>query len=90
MPNNIINYTDPNQILWGAEEIGRCANIFLKNANGKVVVDEQGDPVVDVDGVYYKVRAGLLDVGRNGRHLTSTVGRVRNSALNTPLKTEAA
>jgi hypothetical protein len=87
---NRISYTDPDQILWGAEQIGRCAGIFLKNESGKTVVDEGGDPVVDEDAVYYKVRAGLLDVGRNGRHLTSTVERIRNSALNTPLKAEEA
>ena len=88
--NDRTNYNDHNQILRGAHEIGRCAHIFRKNKDGKTVVDEDGDPVVDLDKVYYKVRAGLLDVGRNGRELTSTVERVRNSALNTPLKTEEA
>jgi hypothetical protein len=78
-----------DQILWGAEEIGRCARLFLKK-DGKVVLDEAGNPVIDFDKVYYKVRAGLLDVGRNGRELTSTPRRIRDSALNRPLKTEAA
>jgi hypothetical protein len=83
------SYTDPNQILRGAHEIGRAAHIFRKK-DGKLVVDEDGDPVVDLDKVYYDVRAGKLDVSRNRRELISTVGRVRNSVLNTPLKTEAA
>ena len=83
------NYTDPHQILRGAHEIGRAAHIFRKK-DGKLVVDEDGDPIVDLDKVYYKIRAGLLDVGRNGRELTSTVERIRNSALNSPLKTEEA
>lgn len=83
------SYTDPSQILGGAHEIGRAGHIFRKK-DGKIVVDEDGDPVVDIDKVYYKVRAGLLDVGRNGRELTSTVERIRNSALNTPFKTEEA
>jgi hypothetical protein len=83
-------YTIPSQILRGAREIGRAACIFRKNKDGKIVVDADGDPVVDTDKVYYGVRAGLLDVGHNGRELISTVERIRNSALNTPLKTEVA
>jgi len=83
------SYTNPNQIVRGAHEIGRAGHIFCKK-DGKLVVDEDGDPVVDVDKVYYGVRAGLLDVSRNGRELTSTVERIRNSVLNPPLKTEAA
>jgi hypothetical protein len=78
-----------DDILWGAEEIGRCAHLFLKK-DGKIVLDDAGNAVVDIDKVYYKVRAGLLDVGRNGRELTSTPRRIRDSALNSPLKAEEA
>jgi len=83
------SYTNPHQILRGAHEIGRAGHIFRKK-DGKIIVDADGDPAVDIDKVYYGVRAGLLDVSRNGRELTSTVGRIRNSVLNTPLKAEEA
>jgi hypothetical protein len=83
-----INYTDPNQIVRGAHQIGRAGHIF-RTKDGKIVVDGDGDPVVDVDKVYYDVRAKKLDVSHNGRELISTVGRIRNSVLNTP-KSEGA
>jgi hypothetical protein len=88
MSTSYTSYTNPDQIVRGAHEIGRAGHIFRKNKDSKIVVDEDGDPVVDVEKVYYEVRAGKLDVSRNGRELISTVGRVRNSALNTSLKTE--
>jgi hypothetical protein len=82
--------SDPNRILWGAVDIGREAHLFLKDENGKVLLDEDGNPRVDTDKVYYKVRAGLLDVSRNGRELTSTPARIRSSALGAPNQIEAA
>jgi hypothetical protein len=85
-----INYTDPSQIVRGAHQIGRAGHIFRTNKEGKIVVDADGDPVVDVDKVYYDVRAKKLDVSHNGRELISTVGRIRASVLGTPLKTEEA
>jgi hypothetical protein len=81
---------DPNRILWGAIEIGREAHLFLKDENGRVLLGEDGNPRVDTDKVYYKVRAGLLDVSKNGRELTSTPARIRASALGTPNQVEAA
>jgi hypothetical protein len=77
---------DHDRILWGAIEIGREAHLFRKDENGKVLLDGDGNPRVDIDKVYYKVRAGLLDVGRNGRELTSTPARIRASALAPPIK----
>jgi hypothetical protein len=85
-----ISYTDPNQIVRGAHQIGRAGHIFRTNKDGKIAVDADGDPVVDIDKVYYDVRAGKLDVSHNGRELISTVGRIRASVLNTPPKIEAA
>jgi hypothetical protein len=81
---------DPNRILWGAIEIGREAHLFVKDNNGRVQLDEDGNPRVDTDKVYYRVRAGLLDVGRNGRQLTSTAARIRASALGAPNQIEGA
>jgi hypothetical protein len=80
---------DPNQIVRGARAIGEAAGLFRQNEKGKVLVDQDGDPIVDVDRVYYAVAAGKLDVSKNGRGLVSTVGRIRTSSLGTP-KIEAA
>jgi hypothetical protein len=82
-------YDNPNQIVRGAYEIGLVASIFEKKG-GKIVVNQDGGPIVDTNKVYYDVRAGKLDVSHNGRELVSTVGRIRNSVLNTSLKIEAA
>jgi hypothetical protein len=83
-------FTDPNQIIRGAREIGLVARLFRRGENGKVLVDPDGDPLVDEDRVFYQVRAGKLDVSRHGRELVSTVGRIRASILGTHTQIEAA
>jgi hypothetical protein len=83
-----MNSIPRGRLLWGALEIGREARIFKKK-NGKIVIDENGDPVVDIDKVYYRASKGLLDVSRNGRILVSTDERIHESALN-PLNKVAA
>jgi hypothetical protein len=72
---------NPHRILWGATEIGQEARIFVRDKNGNVVFDENGNPQIDVERVYYKVRRRLLDVSRNGRELTSTPARIHQSIL---------
>jgi hypothetical protein len=84
------SFTDPNQIVRGAREIGLVARLFRQNEKGKTLVDQDGDPVVDVDRVYYQARAGKLDVNRHGRELVSTVGRIRASILGTTQIEQAA
>jgi hypothetical protein len=84
------NHIDPNQIVRGARAIGLVAGLFERDEKGKPVLDEDGDPVVDRDAVYYAAARGLIDVNRNGRHLVSTVGRIRASILGTPAKIEQA
>jgi hypothetical protein len=71
--------SDPHRILWGATEIGLEARIFVKDKSGAVVLDENGNPKVDTNKVYYKVKRRLIDVSRNGRELTSTPARIHAS-----------
>jgi hypothetical protein len=86
----VTRFTDPNQIVRGAREIGHVARLFRRDEKGKVLVDQDGDPVIDEDRVYYQVRAGKLDVSRHGRELVSTVGRIRTSILGTHTPIEEA
>ena len=72
---------NPHRILWGATEIGQEARLFVRDKHGNVVLDENGNPKVDTDKVYYKVRHRRLDVSRNGRELTSTPERIHRSIL---------
>jgi hypothetical protein len=83
------DFTDPNKILFGALAIGLAAGIFVTDAKGRPIRDEDGDLVVDIDKVYYLVRSRRIDVSKCGRALTSTVGRIRASIL-APLKSDAA
>jgi hypothetical protein len=56
-----------SDILWGAEEIGREANLL----------DENGD--VDRRRVFYKLERGLLPAKKNGREWVSTRTAIRSA-----------
>jgi hypothetical protein len=57
---------DPDRPIWGAEAIGREANIL----------DEDGN--VDLRKTYYKLEKGYLDADKNGREWVTTPRRLRN------------
>jgi hypothetical protein len=73
--------------LWGAYLIGKEAGIFETDENGDVVLDENGQPVVDVKKAHYLIGIGAIAAksvkgrGRTKGRLVSTRRQIRNSLL---------
>ena len=69
---------DLDSFVYGAEGIGRVADIFKKDKNGQVVLDENGQPEVDVRAVHYALERGYISAEKFGpRRWRSTPRRIR-------------
>jgi len=70
---------DLDSFVYGAEGIGRVADIFKKDKNGQVVLDENGQPEVDVRKTHYGLEQGYIDADKYGRLWRSTPRRIRGA-----------
>lgn len=69
---------DLDAVLRGAEEIGREAGIFKKDKKtGRVILDEDGRPVVDQRKTFYELERGYWPARKAGAQWISTRRRIR-------------
>jgi hypothetical protein len=70
-----------DRFVYGAEAIGREADIYEKDKNGEIVLDENGKPRVDVRKAHYALEKGYIDAEKFGPRIwRSTPRRIRQIA----------
>jgi hypothetical protein len=70
--------TNLDRFVYGAEAIGREADIYVRDKNGEIVLDENGKPKVDVRAVHYALERGYISAEKFGpRRWRSTPRRIR-------------
>jgi hypothetical protein len=66
--------------VYGAKAIGREADIYVTDENGEIVLDENGNPKVDVRKAHYALEKGYIDADKFGRLWRSTPRRIKQLA----------
>jgi hypothetical protein len=69
-----------DSFIYGAREIGRAADLYLRDKNGKTVLDKNGNPKVDVRKAHYALEKGYIDADKFGRIWRTTRSRIRAEA----------
>jgi hypothetical protein len=65
--------------VYGAENIGAEADLYVRDKNGEIVLDENGNRKVDVRKAHYALEKGYISAEKFGRLWRSTPRRIRQA-----------